>query len=92
VPDVVNQYAWAIWLAVPVVITLLVAIVVWWRGRARRPPTVNQTLAEHARYLAALGAAIRPAATARATSTESDDPARTAPPLVAEPGATNSPG
>ncbi len=91
-PDALNQYAWAIWLAVPLVITLLVAIVVWWRARAPRPPTVNQTLAEHARYLSILGAAIGTPPSARTASTRLDDPARTAPPDVAEPGAPNSPG
>ncbi len=46
--------AWAIWLAIPVAVTLLVAVWTWLRGRAPRVPTTGQAMRAHRRYLEAL--------------------------------------
>lgn len=48
---------WALWLLAPLVVPLLVAIGLWWRGRPRRPPTVPESIASHRAYLQALDAA-----------------------------------
>ncbi|HEY3090079.1 MAG TPA: hypothetical protein VGJ59_18665 [Jatrophihabitantaceae bacterium] len=49
-----GQYAWALWLAGPVVATALAAVWVWWRGRPSKVPTPKQAMAEHRAYLEAL--------------------------------------
>jgi hypothetical protein len=46
--------AWVLWLAVPVVVTLLVALWVWLRGRAPRTPSTDQAMRAHQDYLDAL--------------------------------------
>jgi hypothetical protein len=46
--------AWALWLAVPVAGTAVVAIWTWWRGRPMRVATSAETIAAHLAYLAAL--------------------------------------
>lgn len=46
--------AWAVWLAVPVVATLLIAGWVWLRGRPPRLPTTDEAMRAHQRYLEAL--------------------------------------
>jgi hypothetical protein len=46
--------AWAIWLLVPVLVTVVAALVVWWRGRPSPTPTPTQAIREHQRYLDAL--------------------------------------
>jgi uncharacterized iron-regulated membrane protein len=51
---VVAQYAWALWLAGPVVATALAAVWVWWRGRPAKTPRPKQAIAEHQAYLDAL--------------------------------------
>jgi len=51
------SWSWAIWLAVPVAITLLAAAFIWWRGRPPRPLRTPQTIAGHDAYLKALGGA-----------------------------------
>ncbi len=56
--------AWALWLAVPVVLTLLAALWTWWRGRPARTPGTSQAMAAHEQYLEAL---VRPARGARRT-------------------------
>jgi hypothetical protein len=48
---------WALWLIAPLVVPVLVAIGLWWRGRPRRPPTVPESIAGHQAYLQALDAA-----------------------------------
>lgn len=52
--DVVDHYAWALWLATPVVATALAAAWVWWRGRAPKLPGPKRAIAEHRAYLEAL--------------------------------------
>lgn len=47
--------AWALWLAAPVVATLLAALWSWWRGRVARTPSVHETMRAHRDYLEALG-------------------------------------
>jgi hypothetical protein len=47
---------WALWLLVPLVIPLLVAVIMWWRGRPRRPVTTTESIAGHRAYLQALEA------------------------------------
>jgi len=53
-----HQYAWALWLAPPVGVTVLAALMSWWSGhRARgsaKPPTTDEAMAIHAGYLEAL--------------------------------------
>ncbi len=46
--------AWAIWLAVPLAVTLLAALASWLVGRPPRPQRTAQTMAGHRAYLAAL--------------------------------------
>jgi hypothetical protein len=46
--------AWAIWLAAPVVLTLLVACWVWVRSRPPRAPTTAEAMRAHRDYLDAL--------------------------------------
>lgn len=53
--------AWAVWLAVPVVITLLAALWTWWRGRLARTPGTLEAMRAHRDYLDAL---VRPARSA----------------------------
>lgn len=50
----VGEYAWALWLAGPVVATALAAVWVWWRGRPAKVPHPKQAMAEHRAYLDAL--------------------------------------
>jgi hypothetical protein len=64
--------AWAMWLAVPVAITVLAALCVWWRGRPRPAPTVQQTVRAHHEYLDALAAAARGLDSARSDGTARD--------------------
>jgi hypothetical protein len=52
--QVVAQYAWALWLAGPVVATALAAVWVWLRGRPSKKPGPKQAMAEHRAYLEAL--------------------------------------
>ncbi len=49
--------AWAVWLAVPIVVTALAALWAWWRGRPRRAPTVREAMQAHRAYLDALAVA-----------------------------------
>jgi uncharacterized iron-regulated membrane protein len=50
----VAQYAWALWLAGPVVATALAAVWTWWRGRPAKAPKPKRAMAEHQAYLEAL--------------------------------------
>jgi hypothetical protein len=50
----VGQYAWALWLAGPIVATALAAVWVWWRGLPARVPSPKKTMAQHQAYLDAL--------------------------------------
>ncbi len=52
--------AWALWLAVPVVLTLLAALVTWLRARPpREPKGISETVRAHQEFLEALGQAPR---------------------------------
>jgi hypothetical protein len=46
--------AWALWLAAPIVLTVLAATWSWWRGRPERTPGTDQAMRAHREYLAAL--------------------------------------
>ncbi len=50
---------WALWLIAPLVVPLLAALIMWWRGRPRRPATTGESIASHRAYLDALGAVTR---------------------------------
>jgi hypothetical protein len=50
----VAHYAWALWLAGPVVATALAAVWTWWRGRPAKVPGPKRAMAEHQAYLEAL--------------------------------------
>jgi hypothetical protein len=50
----VAQYAWALWLAGPVVATALAAVWTWWRGRPAKVPKPKRAMAEHQAFLEAL--------------------------------------
>jgi hypothetical protein len=47
---------WALWLAAPVLVTVLAAMVLWWRARPPRPQGIEETIAGHREYLRVLGA------------------------------------
>jgi hypothetical protein len=52
-----GQYAWAVWLAVPLVLTVLAGLVAWWmtwRTRPARQPTTDEAMKVHTDYLAVL--------------------------------------
>ena len=51
--------AWAVWLAVPILVTTLAALWTWWRGRPRRAPTVREAMQAHREYLDALAVPAR---------------------------------
>jgi hypothetical protein len=46
--------AWALWLAAPLAVTLVVAAWSWLRARPPRPPTTAQAMQAHRDYLDAL--------------------------------------
>ncbi len=46
--------SWALWLAVPVVVTLLAAVATWLRSRPRRTPGTRAAVRAHGDYLDAL--------------------------------------
>jgi cytochrome c-type biogenesis protein CcmH/NrfF len=50
----VRQVNWAIWLLVPVTVTVLAAIVTWWRSRPERTPTTQEAMQDHTEFLDAL--------------------------------------
>ncbi|SOD73195.1 hypothetical protein SAMN05892883_2484 [Jatrophihabitans sp. GAS493] len=92
-----GEYAWAIWLAAPLLITLFASLWMWWRGRARGVPAAGSAIKAHHRYLDTLSAVAastaqpsRPAAYSAAWSpTEpeaaSDEPAEDGPDGLEEP-------
>jgi hypothetical protein len=58
----VGEYSWAVWLAVPVVLTVLAGSIAWWltwRTRPARQPTTAEAMKLHTDYLAALEHATR---------------------------------
>jgi hypothetical protein len=57
---------WAVWLAVPVVATLLAALWTWLRSRPRRLPDTAASMRAHSAYLDALGETTRDRAAASA--------------------------
>jgi hypothetical protein len=46
--------AWALWLAAPVLVTLVAALWSWWRGRPERVPDTHEAMQAHRDYLDAL--------------------------------------
>jgi hypothetical protein len=48
--------AWAIWLAAPLVASMLVALGIWWRARPPRAPRIAESIQGHQEYLRVLGA------------------------------------
>ncbi len=55
---------WALWLIVPLVVPVLAALIMWWRGRPRRPVTTTESIAGHRAYLQALEAVTQGSAAA----------------------------
>jgi hypothetical protein len=45
---------WALWLLVPVAVTVLAALVSWLRGRPARPLSTRRAMQAHDEFLAAL--------------------------------------
>lgn len=45
---------WALWLAVPVILTALAALASWWRSRPARRPKTAQAMRDHGAFLDAL--------------------------------------
>ena len=66
---------WVWWLLAPVLVTSVVAVITWLAGRPRRPPTSEEAVGSHRRFLADLADASAPAHRARFTA----GPASTAP-------------
>ncbi|SDJ32314.1 hypothetical protein SAMN05444157_2822 [Frankineae bacterium MT45] len=64
VERVSGEYAWAIWLAAPLVVVLLASIWIWWRGRARGVPAAGAAIKAHHKYLDTLSAVAAGAAPA----------------------------
>jgi hypothetical protein len=54
----VASMSWALWLATPIVMTVLAATWSWWRGRPQRVPGTDEAMRAHQDYLDAL---VRPA-------------------------------
>ncbi|MCL2780654.1 MAG: hypothetical protein FWD74_04040 [Actinomycetia bacterium] len=52
-----SEYAWAWWLAAPIVATALAAALTWWRGRPRRARSTAESITAHRAFLDALGTA-----------------------------------
>ncbi len=52
-----------VWTAAPLVVTVLAAVLVWWRARPRRPAEAIDTVEEHARFRAALARSAHPPGT-----------------------------
>jgi hypothetical protein len=46
--------AWVWWLATPAGVALLAALVIWFTGRPRRPPTMARSIRDHDRFLTTL--------------------------------------
>ena len=46
--------AWALWLAIPVVVTMLVAVASWLRGRPARALNTDEAMRAHGDFLDAL--------------------------------------
>jgi hypothetical protein len=46
--------AWVWWLAAPVGVALLAALMIWFAGLPRRRPTTARSIRDHDRYLATL--------------------------------------
>lgn len=46
--------SWAVWLAVPVVVTIIVALWTWVRSRPARQPSTTRSMQAHSEYLDAL--------------------------------------
>jgi hypothetical protein len=70
--------AWAVWLAAPVVTTLLAALSAWWVGRPKRVPSTQEAMQAHREYLDALvvparGAARAPSGAGRLAQGEARD-------------------
>lgn len=50
---------WAVWLAVPVVVTVLAAVWAWVRSRPAPTPGTDRSMRQHADYLDALAQTAR---------------------------------
>jgi hypothetical protein len=51
--------SWALWLAAPLAVTTIAALLSWWRGRPVRTPQPLDAMRAHAAYLDALVTAPR---------------------------------
>jgi hypothetical protein len=48
------HFGWALWLAAPILATVLAAVWTWWRGRAPKLASTRTGMAAHRAYLDAL--------------------------------------
>lgn len=46
--------SWAVWLSIPVAVTVLAALASWWRGRPKRTPGTDEAMRAHGEFLDAL--------------------------------------
>jgi hypothetical protein len=53
-PVASRSVTWAVWLAIPVVLTALAAVFAWLRNRPPRPVDTARAMREHGEYLDAL--------------------------------------
>jgi cytochrome c-type biogenesis protein CcmH/NrfF len=51
--------SWALWLAIPVVVTLLAAVLSWLRSRTARALDTDEAMRAHGEYLEALAQTAR---------------------------------
>jgi hypothetical protein len=56
---------WVWWLLAPLAVTSAAAVITWITGRPRRPPTAEEAVSSHRRFLADLADASEPARQAR---------------------------
>jgi hypothetical protein len=50
---------WAVWLLIPVAVTILAALGSWWRARPPRTPNTEQAMQAHGEFLDALSQTAR---------------------------------
>lgn len=71
--------SWAVWLAVPIVATLLAALWSWLRSRPRRLPDTAASMRAHSAYLDALGESTRDRAAATMPAASEPSPPEPSP-------------
>jgi hypothetical protein len=58
-PVASRTMGWAVWLLIPVAVTILAALGSWWRGRPPRTPNTEQAMQAHGEFLDALSQTAR---------------------------------